>query len=315
MLLAAAASGYEAVIDVLAEAGVSLNATDEQTGRGVLELAAMNGHDSVTRTLFKKENQTQKFSDDNRIQTSRRLAAENGHGAALRALLESFGWDRKDALCAAARSGQRAVAEVLPEYDSFPVNKIHGYGSADERESPFLVAAHNGQVGTLELFKNYVQWVDNPRSRREETALHVAAAAGQAQVVRWLVDNGADVNKTTSGGDTPLLLAVMGEDEVIVRILLEQGATVVNPTLSRRSREDILTCAAVLKDTAILELLLESMRGDPRSPPEMKHRDIVDASLKDAQRRQRNHIVEKLEQELKLYRERKIEESLGSNEA
>ena len=127
MLLAAAASGHEAVIDVLAEAGVSLKAIDAETGRGVLEIAAMNGHDSVIRTFFKKENQTLKSSDENRLQTALHLAVVNGHATAVRALLETVqmrAYSMKLALHAAARSGPSAVAQIFLEYGTNPLSRL-----------------------------------------------------------------------------------------------------------------------------------------------------------------------------------------------
>lgn len=267
LLLAAAKNGYDAVIGVLIEAGVSLGATDEQTGQGVLELVAMNGHI-----------------------------------AAVRALLETVPWpvdSMKLALHAAARSGHSAVAEVFLEYEVNPAGRLileAMPSSGKDAETAFHIAAQNGHVGVLELFEDYVQSVDSPRTTEELTALHVAAATGQVEVVRWLVDNGADVNAITLVGDTPLSFATSAGDVTIVRILLEYEAMALNPFISHNHS---LVRAAVLEETTILELLLESMRGDPRSPPELQHRDMVDA-LEVARSEQRIASAGILEQELDL---------------
>ena len=51
LLLSAAKSGHEAVIEVLAEAGADFSACDKGTMRKIIETAAINGHDAVIRTL------------------------------------------------------------------------------------------------------------------------------------------------------------------------------------------------------------------------------------------------------------------------
>ena len=291
MLLAAAKNGYEAVIGVLVEAGVSLQATDEQTGRGVLELAAMNGHDSIVRLFFKKGAQTQKSSRSKSNQAALHLAASNGQAAVARALL------------AAAESGHSAVAEVLLEYDTDPASRfnLESKSSPDRlAETAFHKAAQNGHVRILELFKNYVQSVDSPRTTSEWTALHLAAAAGQDKVVRWLVDNGADVNATDLEGNTPLYFATESRDETIVRILLEHGAIIVNLQRFLGHRAPTLGCAAVLEDTTILELLLESMRLDQQSPYEDK-RMAINEALGFGGSGQSKAVAEILQEGLKLY--------------
>ena len=272
MLLAAAKMGQEAIIGVLVEAGLSLEATDKQTGRGVLEVAAMNGHDSVVRSLFKTGAQTHTSSRLNPYQTVQHIesaldgAATNGHAAAVRALLESVPCPRnsKDlALQAAARSGHSAVAEVLLEYDTNPANILRLPADMLFRgsyaETAFHIAAQKGHVKILDLFKDHVKSVDSPRTAEDLTALHVAAAAGQVEVVRWLVENGADVNETTSNGNRPLFLAVSTGHEAIVRILLECEEIVLNPLISYDRSGDPLIRAAALEKPTILKLLLEKM--------------------------------------------------------
>ena len=227
ILLAAVNTGHEDVIGILVEAGVSLEATDEQTGRGVLELAAMNGHDSVVRTLFKRGARPQESSYLNRSQTALYLAATNGHAAAVRVLLKSIPWPldiKNSALYAAARLGHRAVTDSLVWSNADHASRVlEVEGSVDiHAESAFHVAAQNGHVGVLETFRFYNRSVDSPRTTEGLTALHVAAAAGQAKVVRWLVNEGADVNARTLLDDTPLSFATSAGDETVVRLLLEE---------------------------------------------------------------------------------------------
>lgn len=91
-------------------------------------------------------------------------------------------------------------------------------------------------------------------------SLHLAVCEGHVEIVKMLLDAGADVNMDNSGeydeAYTPLMLAIETEDcmghETIVRILLDAGANVVNTTLNP------LTSAASHGQVAIVKMLLEA---------------------------------------------------------
>lgn len=56
------------------------------------------------------------------------------------------------------------------------------------------------------------------------TALHYAAANGDAELVKYLIKHGADVNKATGEGSSPLFLAKLSGYDDIVKILKNAGA-------------------------------------------------------------------------------------------
>jgi len=56
------------------------------------------------------------------------------------------------------------------------------------------------------------------------TALHYAAANGDAELVKFLIKHGANVNKATGEGSTPLFLAKLGEYDEVIKILKNAGA-------------------------------------------------------------------------------------------
>ena len=58
------------------------------------------------------------------------------------------------------------------------------------------------------------------------TPLHWAARAGKIEIVRMLIDAGANVNVQTNGGSTPLHEAVRYGSVEIVRMLIDAGADV-----------------------------------------------------------------------------------------
>ena len=62
------------------------------------------------------------------------------------------------------------------------------------------------------------------RFAKSNTPLHAAAANKQVEVARLLVDRGADVNARDGHGFTPLALAANSKSDLLMLLLLEQGA-------------------------------------------------------------------------------------------
>ena len=56
------------------------------------------------------------------------------------------------------------------------------------------------------------------------TALHYAVVNGDIELVKYLIRYGANVNKSTGEGSTPLFLAKLGNHEEVVQILKKAGA-------------------------------------------------------------------------------------------
>lgn len=60
--------------------------------------------------------------------------------------------------------------------------------------------------------------------QKGNTALHIAALAGQEEVVKLLVHCGADVNVRSQQGFTPLYMAAQENHHTLVTFLLSVGA-------------------------------------------------------------------------------------------
>ncbi|WP_310029509.1 ankyrin repeat domain-containing protein [Paraburkholderia graminis] len=63
-------------------------------------------------------------------------------------------------------------------------------------------------------------------SRRSETALTEGVRSGNVEVVAALLDYGVDVNDTSLGGDTALVLAAEAGDLPMVNLLLSRDVAV-----------------------------------------------------------------------------------------
>jgi ankyrin repeat protein len=91
------------------------------------------------------------------------------------------------------------------------------------------------------------------RDRRDNTLLIYAAAFGNVEAVRRLVERGADVNAKNSFGATALVYGAANEAKV--RLLLAHGADVNART--RQGRTPLMIAAACDGCSAVVKLLLE----------------------------------------------------------
>ncbi|MFO0897751.1 MAG: ankyrin repeat domain-containing protein [Pirellulales bacterium] len=97
-----------------------------------------------------------------------------------------------------------------------------------------FVAASLGQLEFLKQRHSKAQPVPALRGGGQRTPLHYAAANGQLEVARWLIEQGADVNAEAGRyenehGSTALHAAVRRGDVSAARLLLEAGANVNAP--------------------------------------------------------------------------------------
>jgi RNA polymerase sigma factor (sigma-70 family) len=113
--------------------------------------------------------------------------------------------------------------------------------------------------GDLEAVQAFVGAGDdvNYRSRdgQEHTPLHWAAWKGRDtgyELIRYLLDHGADVNAQRSGGTTALMMSIRRHSPRTVRLLLERGADV---RLKTAKGETALDWAKQENDPEILKMI------------------------------------------------------------
>uniref|UniRef100_A0A4W4E206 ZU5 domain-containing protein n=1 Tax=Electrophorus electricus TaxID=8005 RepID=A0A4W4E206_ELEEL len=93
----------------------------------------------------------------------------------------------------------------------------------------FLRATRSGNVEkVLDHIKNGIDI--NTANQKGNTALHIAALAGQDKVVAELVNCGANVNAQSQKGFSPLYMAAQENHLEVVKFLLENGANQSLPT-------------------------------------------------------------------------------------
>jgi ankyrin repeat protein len=93
-------------------------------------------------------------------------------------------------------------------------------------ETPLLAAARTGDVGVAKLLMMGGAEVETRERRRQQTPLMWAVSGGHRDVVRLLIETGADVNATSGTGFTPLMFAARQGDVDAARMLISAGADV-----------------------------------------------------------------------------------------
>ncbi|XP_030384815.1 myotrophin [Scaptodrosophila lebanonensis] len=92
-----------------------------------------------------------------------------------------------------------------------------------ENNEQIIWTIKNGEFDAVQsTFQNDVQKVNQEIKGR--FPLHYAADFGQLKVLKFLIEMGADVNKSDKHGITPLLAAVWEGHTSCVQLLLEKGA-------------------------------------------------------------------------------------------
>ena len=89
-------------------------------------------------------------------------------------------------------------------------------------------AAKRGDINTLTQLLNSGKYDVNAKetARYSETPLHFAIQNGHIDIVKLLIDRGADVNAVTGYGATPLWLAAVRGKPDIAKLLISKGADI-----------------------------------------------------------------------------------------
>jgi ankyrin repeat protein len=96
-----------------------------------------------------------------------------------------------------------------------------------QNEKLMIKAAKKGDAAAVKQLLKLDKELTNARDTDGSTPLHCASWKGHVEVVRVLLDAGADINAKSQNehyGDTPLHAASHGNQRDVVKVLIERGA-------------------------------------------------------------------------------------------
>ena len=88
-------------------------------------------------------------------------------------------------------------------------------------ETPLMIASIEGN---LPLVKTLVQTKKAQIDHVGWTPLHYACSRGHLEIAEYLIANGAIVDSMSPGNTTPLMMAVQSGNEQLIKLLLDKGA-------------------------------------------------------------------------------------------
>ena len=218
----AAREGHFEVVKYLAENGAEINMTTKD-GVTPLGLAAREGHFKVVKYLAENGTEINMTTKDG--VTPLGLAAREGHFEVVKYLAENGAEvDQADnagvtPLLRAAYCGHLEVVEFLLK-NGADINEDIIDEDRDIVKDRLIIAMHKGESDKVErLCKDYAN-----SNIHGTSILELAVKIGREEIVKCLLDNGADVNKANSNGATPLHIAAQKGHPNIVRLLFDYGA-------------------------------------------------------------------------------------------
>lgn len=159
------------------------------------------------------------------------------------------------------------AAEPLPSLREGPVVLAPGcMGGEHEEAGPLAECIRAGDAEGLQAALATVTDAGNALRVGGKSLLHVAVEESQAACVRVLLRHGANVNATTTHGATPLMQAVVLDNEEIVTMLLQTQH--IQPDFTADSDADtalMLACAKGHGNVAIVRRLLEGGASSTRA--------------------------------------------------
>ena len=190
-------------------------------------------------------------SRDGKGKSALMLAAGNGHTEIVELLVRNKAdvnardYDMLTPLMHAAQNGHVEIVKLLIR------KKADVNARSKEGSTAWMYAVASGHTGCAESLSQS----GTDLNAEDMTALMgLAVSKGNAEIVKWLIQTGADVNRQLKSGGTVLMHAVGGNHVEIVDQLIQAGADV-----NAKDKNGLTALLlSIKKDTRIVDMLIRA---------------------------------------------------------
>ncbi|XP_017383309.1 ankyrin repeat and SAM domain-containing protein 6 isoform X2 [Cebus imitator] len=220
-LMAAIQHGHEAVVRLLMEWGADPNRTARTVNWSPLMLAALTGRLGVAQQLVEKG------ANPDHLSVLEKTAFEVALDCKHRDLVDYLDplttvrpktdeEKRRPDIFHALKMGNFQLVKEIADEDPSHVNLVNGDGA-----TPLMLAAVTGQLALVQLLVERHADVDKQDSVHGWTALMQATYHGNKEIVKYLLNQGADVTLRAKNGYTAfdLVMLLNDPDTELVRLL------------------------------------------------------------------------------------------------
>ncbi|PNI27136.1 ANKS6 isoform 5 [Pan troglodytes] len=220
-LMAAIQHGHEAVVRLLMEWGADPNHAARTVGWSPLMLAALTGRLGVAQQLVEKG------ANPDHLSVLEKTAFEVALDCKHRDLVDYLDplttvrpktdeEKRRPDIFHALKMGNFQLVKEIADEDPSHVNLVNGDGA-----TPLMLAAVTGQLALVQLLVERHADVDKQDSVHGWTALMQATYHGNKEIVKYLLNQGADVTLRAKNGYTAfdLVMLLNDPDTELVRLL------------------------------------------------------------------------------------------------
>lgn len=204
----AAEAGHDNIVRTLIQSGASIS--KDNSGCSPLWLASMAGHDSTVKILLSSGADPNETDSYNCVPLH--AAAQKGHLDIARMLIEHkaiVDWQGGDIdhgvrtpLYDSASYGHAAIVELLIQHGA----NVNSKSKYFLEYSPLQAAVSSGREGAVEALLKHGASV-SVRTEFRDSILHIAAARGNARIVRMLIEHGAKRSTNNKFGRKPWMIA------------------------------------------------------------------------------------------------------------
>lgn len=173
--------------------------------------------------------------------------------------LASANHQGRTALCIAVDKGHIDIVDILLNHGA-DIEAV-----APDGRRPLFIAAENGNTAIVELMAKWKASIESPNDIFHSTALLTACQRGHIEVVRLLLQLGADLEARLADGQTPLFLATASGDIALTQLLLQNGADTARKLKDGRTLIDV----AEQNKPIVALLQRDYLLSGPKTAPRM----------------------------------------------